>query len=1302
MRRFLVFWLIVSHIFTLDVVAQSVRVRPGIETSKRGVIDVSGQTPPKAADGTSYSGSTAPSRTPGRRGGDGGHGAQADNPGQIEVSLRDLRSAAEIEQANERGAVAGGDAVANADVQRFYSETSIDGEVEVQVTVKKSAKGFLNSTLDFIRGAWSGGTQKIKVSFDQTLRLIARGGQGGDAGDGGHGQQGGRGRNGADATRYSEGEDGGPGSEGGAGGHGGKATDATDGGKVSVEVSANQTYLLIMIDKQSSDVAGARGGYGGAAGRGGEGGDGGSGGSSYSWSETETYTDSEGKTQTRTIIRSKSGGSDGPRGSAGRNGIDGGDGRSSSAGTYKFSVKDEFGRITSYDERFKIHISHYEMVTPDHDNVFEPGEEIELKNLTITNASTMPFPKGTRLLIAAVHDGLILNLSKPLVLTQGLEGNSTHTFSENLRVYPREIREDEIKLNETHVRRHRLQLSAQVTVIGRELPEADNTIEANETISLRFPVEIVWIKSLEAAIPGEYQRVLIRIKNTSSKELGSASEVKRAVMAQLNANGQGDLTEEDLDLQFTNLQVTEFNEQTIGTSATDLIRNAAILGRKNSFISDLLALKPGEEKTMVAEVGVRRGVKAGQMFEITTRLSQQAHLDNKEPNERGATEENKLLEQNSQDNSRPMQTVALGNFIITTGERYQPDENADVLFISHTNITTAHYKEWERLLRRLDLKMNIWNIGIEGFLNLLEFGEKTHGLDRLFESFYGKTIVIPTHLFKLNGEIKSALDYLDLIQMRMATLEGKVNFLFVGPSGETLSRLNQSLTPLDERPADPRYAGSVIDGQSGSSSVDYRMAWRRAELGSFVLAINSQRDSSAESGLSAADSAGSRALVRRAEKLSKQLREWRHKNGLPVAQSLDYNFPSSSVDEFGLSKWVWFHGKSKGELLETAKEFGQYVADGVRSRQPLATFFATHEFSPRIVRNLLFGALKKVDFGAILIRKALSPYDGQYTFLKRDTLSGSQSVDDLQKRGEMLAADAAQVETRTTRLALLMSLPTETLERMMKWYQIGATGIEESSNEADAYGLEGLLAGNPTWTEKEKLEIFEELLLALTDKVLTEQIKLGARAQFFRSRAEWEAFVPALMKFTSMRMPLAFADKEMRSRTLDLVASLMAVFHSHPSWWDRLSGANIHWIERSCRRMLEQFVIANIVNFDGQEKRVVLRDLADRFNQHKKAIWKEGKKKSRYNQSARANRINAATNRVDLGIIGKLNSSEGEIVNSRRIQQGASAELHPESFVSEAQRRQSQIVESNHRARRRNEGIRKAFVCERIFDLSRQ
>ncbi len=112
--------------------------------------------------------------------------------------------------------------------------------------------------------------------------------------------------------------------------------------------------ILMLLRQKVSPTSGGRGGTGGNGGIGGSGGAGGRGGSSYSWSETRSYTSNGQQVlffiitrsylsnvlfkYSQTTYYSNPGGSSGPSGYSGSNGASGNNGYNGSTGTYSILV----------------------------------------------------------------------------------------------------------------------------------------------------------------------------------------------------------------------------------------------------------------------------------------------------------------------------------------------------------------------------------------------------------------------------------------------------------------------------------------------------------------------------------------------------------------------------------------------------------------------------------------------------------------------------------------------------------------------------------------------------------------------------------------------------------------------------------------------------------------------------------------------------------------------------------------------------------------------------------------------------
>ncbi len=393
-------------------------------------------------------------------------------------------------------------------------------------------------------------TATADFSRPAPIALRARGGRGGKGGDGGDGGNGARGRSGSDATRYSSGGDGGPGGDGGSAGSGTSGAQGGDGGQIVVRTSVEDTHLLMLIDPA---LEGGPGGKAGRNGRLGSGGAGGSGGSSYTWTESETYTDSSGQSQTRTSSHSNSGGS---RGFDGRNGsvavarpAPGTGGR---AGRFGIEVVLPGGTIRTYATRYDLRLVSFTHRNDNDDGVYEPGEKGFIGEITVENTGGMPLPthhdvhvaltRGTWTFPVEDERGAPLTLKVP----RGLGPGARHVFREELPfvlgAHRPEGPQSPLAAAET------LRLHATLPDVLRSFGSFDTgATEANGKIVVRHPLEIAPLVGLTSLAAGQVTRVLVTLRNVSKKSFGTNGEVARPVALRFGL-GYGELGSDDAPL----------------------------------------------------------------------------------------------------------------------------------------------------------------------------------------------------------------------------------------------------------------------------------------------------------------------------------------------------------------------------------------------------------------------------------------------------------------------------------------------------------------------------------------------------------------------------------------------------------------------------------------------------------------------------------------------------------------------------------------------------------------------------------
>ncbi len=444
---------------------------------------------------------------PGKKGRDGARGANGSRSGED----------------GDRGADAG-----------EAGEGQPGGRVVLELTVDPASRttAVVSGTVEKAAGSVSV-SERVELSRAAPIELLATGGAGGNGGNGGDGGDGARGSRGSDATRYSSGSNGGRGGDGGDGGRGTNGGGGGDGGTVVVRTSEHDTHLLMLV---RPDVRGASGGAAGKNGHGGAAGPGGSGGSSHSWTESESYTDSNGASQTRTTHHRNSGGSDGPPGRAGdspttrlRSGSAG------ASGEFCIEVRDDSGAVAQYPSCFDLRLVSYVHRNENDDGVYEPGERVFVGKIEVENVGGMPLPAHHDVIVGVTRggwveperapDGRTLTVRAP----RGLAAGARHVF---------EREELALRLGTFAPTGPGGPLSAPETIrLYAALPDVVRSFdafdagagEAQGKIVVRFPVALSPITSLHSVAAGQATRLRASVQNIASKDFGADSALGRAL-----------------------------------------------------------------------------------------------------------------------------------------------------------------------------------------------------------------------------------------------------------------------------------------------------------------------------------------------------------------------------------------------------------------------------------------------------------------------------------------------------------------------------------------------------------------------------------------------------------------------------------------------------------------------------------------------------------------------------------------------------------------------------------------------------
>ncbi|WP_146532564.1 DUF7932 domain-containing protein [Rubripirellula reticaptiva] len=672
-----------------------------------GVIDISGRDGPSGHDGQNF---YNPPASPGTRGSRGGDATEA-VPGQH-------AGAAQLVLDYGHG-------------DRNSGTLSISGEIQpagkqrstVRDHVAIATEGYL-----YIRG--TGG----------------KGGNGGRGGDGGPGSQGYRGRN---ATRFTSGSNGGPGGDGGDAGEPTDGKPGGAGGTAIVSVDENNTGLLMLI---KGNLVGGDLGFAGKAGRGGSGGPGGKGGNSYHWTETKTYRDSQGRTQTRTIMRSNPGGIDGRPGRTGsmsryraRDAQPGDDGR------FQIVVTDSRGGQQTYDSPYDLELVTFDIASEY--TVMEPDSLVSIDKLTVRNCGGMPTPPNYTVRIYLESDEWLLVNSVDLEINHSLAPEETYTFdTAGIRLRIGDYIADDPRKRSFRLRHPVSPQSSLESGIGRPFRNFEN----GEDLHVRFPIELSPITCLNSLAPGESTRVIWGVTNVGD-ETFDQKYLYRAIRSHVRLLGG------DLD----NQQIVFFG--------TD---NAEIDLLTAAYEKRVGELAPGVTTVVETRIGIRDSANAipYQGFALGVDLD--------------------LQRPKSSPDHEKYRRVDYRKTFIRVSERYLREDGSRFLLIANEKTTTTDIDKWTQLADYFGSSLDVWDVSYYGFLDLIRAVDHDQSL---LQQWSGMTIIIPNNYYETPSGSTVAFKQLAKSQFLRAAADHDINFYIVGDSrigGEAM--LTASLIPVSD------------------------------------------------------------------------------------------------------------------------------------------------------------------------------------------------------------------------------------------------------------------------------------------------------------------------------------------------------------------------------------------------------------------------------------------------------------------------------------------------------------------------
>ena len=665
------------------------------------------------ADGTGY----------GRDGQDGGHAGPAErggDGGRIEIRLG-RRGDGVVELSGTRGDASG-------------------RGVEVREAVEMGDRGYLD--------------------------LVGRGGDGGHGGDGGSGGDGATGSSGSDATRVSSGSDGGAGGDGGDGGWASSGADGGHGGHIRVQVSEHDTPLLMLL---RADTRGGAGGAPGRNGPAGSGGSGGRGGSSYSWTETEHYTDAQGNSQTRTTMHSNSGGSRGPSGSSGSAGNAAvHHGNQGKPGSFAITVSGPDGEH-GYPSCFDLKLTGFRHRSDNADGIYEPGERIHVLDLEVENTGGMPTPAHHDIELTLQKLGWVVPEDEKLVLPRSLPPGRRHKFQEaealHFHVGEYEPRGPEDPLACPEVIRH----GATLPDVRRAFRQYEGRVsEEAGSFVISFPIQSSRLASLTSLAPGEAAKIHWSLTNRSGLPFGRQSESRRRVCFRLHSR---------------------YSELTDSHAAL-LDQAGQRVPLDTGWRVEIDLIEPGREMAFEATIGLLDDAPHYRRLGLWL-----------------------TLEIGRIDDPDCLRTAQIAGLDVRVAQRYQPHADSELLVVVNHRTRREELDAWRALCDELGLGVDVWDLSLEGQLDL---SRDLGGGRTLHDELMGKTVLLLNNLVERpNGKQVSASRFADKEQLLDAAAAG----IGVATVGRGLDMERLLMPTRDRAPASALVASSATEASGTELAV---------------------------------------------------------------------------------------------------------------------------------------------------------------------------------------------------------------------------------------------------------------------------------------------------------------------------------------------------------------------------------------------------------------------------------------------------------------------------------------------------
>ncbi|KYQ93784.1 hypothetical protein DLAC_05177 [Tieghemostelium lacteum] len=587
------------------------------------------------------------------------------------------------------------------------------------------------------------------------LTLSSRGGDGGDGGRGGRGGDGGRGTRGHDATRHSNGTNGGRGGDGGSGGRGGDGGDSGHGSNIDIYNAENDMDLLMILHQTVPCTSAGTPGRGGDGGNGGSGGAGGAGGSSYSWQETTTSTNSEGRTTYHTVTHTNPGGFSGSSGSHGHGGASGSPGHRGRDGTFTINLKMEMsGSVIKYPSPYDFSVESISYIDTIGYNVIEPDAHV-LVMVSHKNVGGMPSPsKQDIYCYFSNNEWVECEVINRVPMKRWIEPNEHVKIPKDVLVHIRDFHQIIGKLpREPFTKIGTFENQALVERVNLHF---SRVAKRKDNFTIEYPVLESMIRGLDCITFGDESPICYSIWNKSLLSIGrNASVVNIApgpnrllyTTLKIHEHTRGGTTHIDPhDYLFRNYHGETFKQPEIGLYSDFNLHPSELKFFSGTFQFTNPDIKP---YTRV-------------LLESALFLGHVKHMD---------------VPQAIQ--SRP--------FEIQLSEGFNPSElDCDFLLVPNNQTEFQEATFWKTKFSALGKKCNIWNINLYKDFNLAHL--KKDGKS-LLEDFRGKTIVFLNNGVVRDEKLHYAATYIRQNELFKAAQYHGINCLVVGKEFDMESQL---------------------------------------------------------------------------------------------------------------------------------------------------------------------------------------------------------------------------------------------------------------------------------------------------------------------------------------------------------------------------------------------------------------------------------------------------------------------------------------------------------------------------------